>query len=496
MEQAQPMERERALMTDDGATWWSSSNRSSDRWTGPVAFLAVTIAYLFFAQLVLWFNDPVLAGAGLWPAAGVTVAALLLLPNRSWGWVVAAIVVAELGGDLAHGYGVVASAGWTLGNVVEPLVGASLIRRSGNVHGALRPVRNLVLFVAFGVLVAPLVGATVGTTTSVLVLDMPFLEVWPKYVMGDALGVLVVAPAVLALRVRPTGRSRAEAAALSVVSLGVCAAVFGTWGGAWLATMPYLLMPCLTWAALRFGVRGVAWLAFAVTLIGNAATAVGDGPFAQAGGPTGQSITMLQVFLAISVSCSLLLAALVDHLTDRERIEERWRHEATHDPLTGLANRSLLDAALLGSLPEATETRPLHLVMCDLDNFKTVNDSWGHAAGDELLRVIAGRMESAVRPDDVVARISGDEFVLLLKGTDEAAAGEVAGRVMAAVVQPVQLPSGNVVVPSLSMGVAAHQQGEAVARLMARADETMYRAKALGGGRVQHSPHGSAVATS
>jgi diguanylate cyclase (GGDEF)-like protein len=454
-----------------------------------MAFASVTVAYLFFAQLVVWLNDPVAAGASLWPAAGVTVAALLLLPTRSWGWVLAAIVVAELGGDLAHGYGVGASVGWTLGNVLEPLVGASLVRRAGNANGDLRPVRNLVLFLAFAVVVGPLVGATVGATSSTLAFGMPLVEVWPKYLVGDALGVLVVAPAVLALRVRSTGQSRGEAALLSVVSLAVCAAVFSSRGGPWLATMPYLLMPCLTWAALRFGVRGASWLALAITMIGNASTAYGDGPFAVAGDPDGHSITLLQVFLAISVSCSLLLAALVDHMTDQERTEARWRHQATHDPLTGLANRSLLDVVLENALPVSSGPEPLCMVLCDLDNFKRVNDSWGHAAGDDLLRVIARRLEGSVRPDDVVARISGDEFVLLLKDTSDVVAGEVADRVMAAVVAPVRLPGGDVVVPAMSMGVAAHEQGESAGRLMSRADQAMYRAKALGGGRVQHSRH-------
>jgi diguanylate cyclase (GGDEF)-like protein len=318
---------------------------------------------------------------------------------------------------------------------------------------------------------------------------MPLAEVWPKYFVGDALGVLVVAPAVLALRARSTGESRGEAAALSVVSLGICAAVFSSWGGPWLATMPYLLTPCLTWAALRFGVRGVSWLAFAITMMANATTAYGHGPFALAGGPSGHSITLLQVFLAINVSCSLLLAALVDHLTDKELLEARWRHQATHDPLTGLVNRSLLDIVIHSAVTEASMTRPLHLVMCDLDNFKRVNDSWGHAAGDELLKVIAKRMEGSVRPDDVVARISGDEFVLLLKDTDEGVASEVADRVMATVVEPVHLPSGDVVVPSVSMGMATYDPAEGVERLMARADESMYRAKALGGGRVHVGHH-------
>ena len=183
---------------------------------------------------------------------------------------------------------------------------------------------------------------------------------------------------------------------------------------------------------------------------------------------------------------SLLRGARVDHATERERAEARWRHQATHDPLTGLVNRSLLDAFLRQAVAESSAAKPVRLMLRDFDYFKEVNDTWGHAAGDEVLRVLAERMKSSVRPNDVVARISGDEFVLLLKDADELAAAEVANRVLAAVSEPVRLVSGEMVVPSVSIGVTAHVQDESVEPLMARADETMYRAKALGGGRVEH----------
>ena len=461
------------------------------RWTGPRAFVCVTVAYLVFAQLVVLLNDPVAAGAGLWPAAGVTLGALLLLPFRAWGWVVAAVVVAELGGDLAHGYGWAAGLGWTLGNVVEPVVGAWLLRRVVDSRAVLTTVRNLLLFVAFGVVAGPLVGASIGAITSVLAFDMSLTEVWPKYFVGDALGVIVVAPVVLSLRLRSrSGATRAEAGALVVVSLVVCAAVFVDWAGAWMATMPYLLMPCLTWAAFRFGVRGVSWLALAMTMVGNLATAYGDGPFARAGGPTGHSITMLQVFLGVSVTCALLAAVLADNLMEGRQVEARWRHQATHDPLTGLANRAVLDV-LLHDVPAADGAQELSLVMCDVDGLKGVNDTWGHAAGDELLRAVARRIRHSVRPDDVVARVSGDEFVLVLRGADVHVAGEVADRVLSTVRAPVQLPGGEVVVPSVSMGVANQRHGETPERLIARADRSMYRAKALGGGRVEPAVAGA-----
>lgn len=454
--------------------------------TGPVAFVAVAVAYLAFAQLVLWLNDPVSSGAGLWPAAGVTLSALLLLPTRRWGWVVGAVVVAELGGDLAHGYGLWASLGWTLGNVVEPLVGASLLRRVGNRDGSITPLRNLLLFMALGVGAGPLVGATIGSSATVLSMDMGFSQVWPKYFVGDALGVLIVAPAILAFRVPRVGQHRLEAAALAGLSLATCWAVFGDWSGDWLVTMPYLLMLFLTWAALRFGVRGVAWLGFAVTMIGNAATAYGDGPFARAGGPEGQAVTLLQIFLTVSLSCSLLLAALVHHLTDRERIENEWRHQATHDSLTGLANRGLLRVILDSAVTAAGRGGPpVSLAMCDLDGFKQVNDRYGHPCGDLLLQTVARRLQDAVRPGDLVARVSGDEFVIVLHDSDAEAASQVADRVLAQVSGPLRLLEGDLMVPTISVGVAAYHPGDGPHDLYDRADRAMYHAKRAGGNRVR-----------
>lgn len=444
----------------------------------------VAVAYLLFAQLVMWLNDPVSAGAGLWPAAGVTLGALLLLPTRRWGWAVAAIVVAELGGDLVHGYGFWPSLGWTLGNVVEPLVGASLLRWAATRDGRIASLRNLLLFLALGVGAGPLVGASIGSATTVLAMDMPLSQVWPKYFVGDALGVLVVAPAILAFRVPKVGHHRLEAAALVVLSLATTGAVFGDWSGEWVASMPYLLMPLLTWAALRFGMRGVAWLGFAITMIGNAATAYGDGPFASAGGPDGQAITLLQVFLAVSISCSMLLAALVHHLTERQRVENQWRYQATHDSLTGLANRALLRVALDSAVSEAGRGGPpVSLAMCDIDGFKQVNDTYGHPDGDLLLQTVAKRLQVAVRPGDFVARISGDEFVIILHDADAGVALRIADRVLAQAGRPLTLLEGGVLAPSLSVGVATYVTGETAHDLYARADQVMYRAKRAGGHR-------------
>jgi integral membrane sensor domain MASE1 len=202
------------------------------RGQGLIVFAAVFVSYLALAQLVLWLNDPVRNGAGLWPAAGLSLAALLLLPTRSWGWVLSAVVLAEVGGDVAHGYPVAAALGWALGNTIEPLVAAMLLRRLGNADGRLTPVSKLLLFLGCGVVVGPLIGATIGTITSVLAFDKPFVDVWIRYVVGDALGVLVVAPVLLCLRSPRVLRHRGETLALAVSSLVAAIAVFGDSGAA------------------------------------------------------------------------------------------------------------------------------------------------------------------------------------------------------------------------------------------------------------------------
>jgi diguanylate cyclase (GGDEF)-like protein len=456
-------------------------------------FVVVAIGYLTLAQLVMWLNDPVTNGATLWPAAGLGLAALLLMPTERWGWVLGGIALAELGGDLAWGYSVGASLGWALSNTVEPLLGAFLLRRLGNSRGGLMPARQLLLFLALGVVVGPLAGATLGSAVSALAGVLPFFEVWPDYFFGDALGVLVIAPVLLAPRGRTMPRSRREVTALSLSTTAVSAAVFTDFGGSWMVTAPYMLVPFFAWAALRFGTLGTAWTSLGVTSIATALTAMGSGAFVMAGGQDGTAVTLLQLFLAITVSFSLLLAAQVNDLSDRREIEDALRHQATHDALTGLANRSRLaeelDRALAPTHPEEsegtenTEGRP-GLLVCDLDMFKAVNDRVGHKGGDELLVQVAHRLREGVRPYDLVARISGDEFVVLLADVDEDAAMRVALRLIDVASQPVLLDRQREVRPSISIGAAVAQPGETSDSLFRVADAALYQAKRRGRGRV------------
>jgi diguanylate cyclase (GGDEF)-like protein len=163
-------------------------------------------------------------------------------------------------------------------------------------------------------------------------------------------------------------------------------------------------------------------------------------------------------------------------ITDRKTREHRLKQWASRDGLTGLWNRERLVEELERVLGEGRrrEDRAASLLYVDLDGFKMVNDSHGHAAGDELLRAIARGLEASVRYTDTVARIGGDEFAVLLPGTTAAQAGRVAEKVAAAVsaVWPPGLGGG------ASVGVAAVEAGDrSAADVLAAADREMYAVK-------------------
>ena len=154
---------------------------------------------------------------------------------------------------------------------------------------------------------------------------------------------------------------------------------------------------------------------------------------------------------------------------------EALRYSATHDPLTGLANRALLleRAGAMAAVPDSR----LAVVVLDLDRFKTVNDTSGHQAGDEILQEMAARMRSSVDEHAVVARMGGDEFAIALAGPDAHETVRVlAARLRAALTQPVYGVFGTHQV-GVSVGVAVAQTPAQLAPLLAAADAAMYRTK-------------------
>jgi diguanylate cyclase (GGDEF)-like protein/PAS domain S-box-containing protein len=184
--------------------------------------------------------------------------------------------------------------------------------------------------------------------------------------------------------------------------------------------------------------------------------------------------------------------AFVRDTSDRKALEQ-VTYQAFHDPLTDLANRALFTDQVASALARRgdSSTETVAVLLLDLDDFKTVNDSLGHAAGDELLVAVAARLRSCVRPGDTLARLAGDEFAILLDDLDdERAAVAVAKRVGARLEAPFEIDEMEIAVRA-SIGISLGQTPDARPEdLMRDADVAMYEAKAGGKGGFQvFEPH-------
>jgi diguanylate cyclase (GGDEF)-like protein/PAS domain S-box-containing protein len=173
--------------------------------------------------------------------------------------------------------------------------------------------------------------------------------------------------------------------------------------------------------------------------------------------------------------------ALVTDITERRALEQRLAADARQDALTGVANRIALFESLGAKLVSGRLVAAFYI---DLDDFKHVNDDYGHAVGDEVLRTVAARLSGAVRAGDIVARVGGDEFVVVSNALENAEeAGTLGRRIRDVVALPISLPNRQIQV-AVSVGIG-FANGADPDILLSDADDALYRAKRMGRGRVE-----------
>ena len=172
-------------------------------------------------------------------------------------------------------------------------------------------------------------------------------------------------------------------------------------------------------------------------------------------------------------------------VTAQVHVHEQLVHQANHDPLTGLPNRLLLQDRLQAALASAVRHNAYAAVLClDLDRFKHINDTYGHAAGDSCLREVAGRLQSRLRAVDTAARVGGEEFMVVLNDVRSLADAEGVARQLLSSLRAPHRVEGASIELSASIGVAIYPgDGEEAAELWHNADAAMYRAKQSGGNR-------------
>jgi diguanylate cyclase (GGDEF)-like protein/PAS domain S-box-containing protein len=204
---------------------------------------------------------------------------------------------------------------------------------------------------------------------------------------------------------------------------------------------------------------------------------------------TGEHSVLFGALEMIEVAGERYVLGTAFDISDRKRTEDRYQHLATHDALTDLPNRALL----MDRLGQAIRNAERHhsrvaVLFIDLDGFKSINDNFGHRMGDELLKSVAVRLTATVRDADTVARLSGDEFVVILDSwhtNDEVAT--LADKLCAAFSLPFEVNGRQIRQPA-SIGVSVYpDDGLDGASLMDKADRVMYRVKKRGGGWVRYA---------
>jgi len=188
---------------------------------------------------------------------------------------------------------------------------------------------------------------------------------------------------------------------------------------------------------------------------------------------------------------TMVQGILVD-ISARKNLEDQLRHQALHDPLTQLPNRVLFVDRLSHAL--VRRGRPdagIAVLFVDLDDFKAINDTLGHAVGDDLLSLVGRRLSGVIRAEDTACRLGGDEFAFLLEDATAGEASEVAGRIIAALAEPFEV-GGRSATLSASIGIASRDRlredgdaAESADELLRDADTAMYAAKSLGKGRIR-----------
>ncbi|MEH6438111.1 GGDEF domain-containing protein [Massilia sp. DD77] len=268
----------------------------------------------------------------------------------------------------------------------------------------------------------------------------------------------------------------ARSVLVSLFQAGVCVAIARTvlaarasWQGPFYPQR-FVLAMC---ALVALGHAGrVAWLALAQQ-------------------PPGSLLQPSAVGTLFLVAASLALPALAlgGLLVAHRQIVSLAEYAARHDDLTGAWSRKAFHEVAARERSRAVRSgKPLGLMLVDLDNFKAINDASGHAAGDAALRLVADSVRKVLRGGDVLARMGGDEFVLLLPDTDLEAACAVGEKLRKAVQAAVGRPERKgMALLTLSIGVTVIARGEQLEQALARADETMYEAKAAGRNRVAAS---------
>jgi diguanylate cyclase (GGDEF)-like protein len=459
------------------------------RWVlglGRIALLAA--AYWTVAKLGLLAAIPPGYATAIWPASGMAVAALVAFGNASWPGIWIGAFLVNLGVQSSFA----AAAIMGTGNTLEGVLAAWLVRQTLGNDASFERGADVGTFLGIAALSA-VVAATFAAVPLHLVHEVSLSQLaWNvlTWWQGDAMGIVLVTPLILSWcapgQVEWSAKKVAEAAALAAATLAAGWIVFAEPAASRVPTLAlsFLVLPPVIWAALRFRQREVCTVVALVCAVAVACTVQGLGPFWV--DSLNASLLVLLAFLSTVAATGFVLCAVVGERGHKlaalsDALREMRRHAVT-DPLTRLYNRRFLHAYLARELRRAARRdHPVALLMLDLDHFKRVNDTLGHATGDQVLRRVASHLGHLIRSSDVACRYGGEEFVVVLPDSPLGSAGSKAESIRQALERDAKGLHG----VTASIGVAIFpEHARALGDLIRVADRALYEAKASGRNRV------------
>lgn len=410
----------------------------------------------------------------VWPPAGMVLAAFLVLGYRVWPAIFlgAFLVNTPVTGPSATAAGI-AAASTFLG-----LVANYFFNRFARSCTVLNDPARLFGFTFLAVVLSTTVSTSFGAIClSLCSSTRDFGSVWLTWWLADLAVDLVLAPFLLAWSMRRTKLEQRGNAFESVVLLGglllVSQAMLGGLFPSSPASYPleFLCVPILLWAAFCFRQRDAT--AAVLLLSGSAICGMlqGAGPLVR--DTPSESLVALQAYIGVASVMTLILAVVV---SEQQQVTEELRHLSTTDSLTGIANyRQLIDRLQTEIERSQRTVRAFAVLFLDLDGMKSINDQYGHLVGNRALCRVVESLRLSCRAMDIPARFGGDEFVVVLPETDEAAARQVSRRITDRLASDIEIP-----LISVSVGVAVYpHDAETLDALLGCADRNLYELKSL-----------------
>lgn len=446
----------------------------------------VLVVCVVLASLAGIVSRPVGYLAAFWPANAVLLGLMLRHPRwaASWrSWLLA--LLAYVATDLATGADWPMALGLSIANVAGVALGWWLLSRQPEDLLRLRLSRS-VLYLFGACALASVTGALLGGAVVKASLGHDFVPAFTIWLAAEASGYMLILPMLLAApdgwlwRWRPNWRQHGWKGLLPILAL-VPLQAFASWYGG-----PGSLgfsMPALVWCAMAYGVFAAALLNFLIGTWTIATVAMGAFNFTP-----DNTAAVISLRLGLSMLLLAPLAVACTYAT-RERALVRLNHWVNHDFLTGaLSRRALMERGNKMLERMRDQSAPLSLLMLDLDHFKRINDRFGHAQGDLVLQQLVQHARQLLRPEDILGRLGGEEFAVLLPHTSLEQAHSIGERLCRQLSsQPVVLNDGTQLTVTCSIGVHGSDRptdGETLSHWLSCADRALYQAKAAGRNQV------------